>query len=62
VVFEQIAGGFGDAGGVAAHVDDGIEVFTHVDEGFDFFEPIACVWVSIADESTDRGRQAGIGC
>ena len=60
VVFEQIARGFGDAGGVAAHVDDGVEVLTSIEELFDSVEPVTDLWVAIADESTDGGGESWI--
>ncbi len=61
VVFEQFARSFGDAGGVATHIDDSVEALLGVEEGFDLIEPIARVWIPIADEPTDGWGQAGIG-
>ncbi len=64
VPLEQIAGGFGDSGGVAAHVDDGIEVLAGIEEFLDATEPVAGLLcqegISIADEPTDGGWQTGI--
>lgn len=60
VVFEQIAGGLRDTRGVAAHVDDRVEVFARVEEFFDSIEAVPDPWISIADESADSGWESWI--
>lgn len=58
-ILKELAGGVGDAGDIATHIDDGIEMLAGVDEAFDLNKPIVFkrrgVWVSITNKPTDAG-------